>query len=86
MLPDHVVDSGSNDQLWCSYRVELSQIDIHVLGCDAFGPFFKELTRGLVQVVVQMGYVIQDRKVPWLGSTYPLSSAFRGGRVYCICS
>ena len=79
MLPDHVDDSGSNDQLWCSYRMELSQMDVHVLGCDAFGLFLRELTCGLVQMVVRLGYVIQDYKVPWLGSTYPLSSVFRGG-------
>ena len=79
MMLDHVVDSGGKDQLWCSYRVELSQMDVHVLRCDAFGPFSRELTCGLVQVVVQLGYVIQDRKVPWLGSTYPLSSVFCGG-------
>ena len=54
-------------------------MDVNVLGCDAFGSFSRELTCGLVQVVVRLRYVIQDRKVPWLGSTYPLSSVFRGG-------
>ena len=50
-----------------------------MLGCDAFGPFSKELTRGLGQVVVWLGFVIQVLKVPCLGLTYPLSNAVPDG-------
>jgi len=62
---DHVVESRSMNQLRYSYHVELAQTDVHRLGCDAFAPFFRGLTRGLVQVVERLGHVVQALEVAW---------------------
>ena len=81
-----MVDSRSNDLLECSCHEDWFQLDVHVLGCDVFGQFSRELTRGLGQAVGRLGFGIQVRKVPLLGSTCFLSNAVPGGRVYHICS
>ena len=70
-FPAHVFDSTGKNQVCCFYYVVLSQEDVHVRGCDAFGLFSRGLTHGLFQAVGWLGTVRQRHEGLWLVATFP---------------
>ena len=62
---DHVVETLGKSRSNLFYRVELSQLGVHVSGSGEFGPFSRGLTRGLVQAVKRLGCEFLSREVAW---------------------